>query len=70
MYVNCLNKNILKKESTPEYLHFGTDRCCIVFVENRKSLGIQIGRPKFVKFAYFSETFRFCSDFQTEYIFF
>ena len=32
-----------------EYLYSSTDRCCIVFGENRNSLNIQNGGPKFVK---------------------
>ena len=37
-----------------EYLIFSMGLCCIVFGENRNSLSIQNGGPKFAKFAYFS----------------
>ena len=52
-----------------EYLNFSTSLCCIVFRENRNSLDIQNGGPKFAKFAYLSEISQFCSDFKTKYIF-
>merc|ERR1712240_970015 len=52
-----------------EYLIFSMDLCCIVFGENRNSLSIQNGGPKFAKFAYFSKISQFCSDFKTKYIF-
>ena len=52
-----------------EYLYFSTGLCCIVFGENRNSLNIQNGGPKFSKFAYLSEISQFCSDFKTKYIF-
>ena len=52
-----------------EYLFFSTGRCCIVFGENRDSLIIQNGGPKFSKFAYLSKISQFCSDFKTKCIF-
>ena len=52
-----------------EYLYFSTGLCCIVFGENRNSLNIQNGGPKFSKFAYLSKISQFCSDFKTKYIF-
>ena len=52
-----------------ENLYFRTDRCCIVFGENRNSLSIQNGGSKFSKFAYFIKISQFCFDFKTKCIF-
>merc|ERR1712240_112471 len=52
-----------------EYLIFSMGLCCIVFGENRNSLSIQNGGPKFAKFVYFSYISQFCSDFKTKYFF-
>ena len=42
-----------------EYLNFVTILCNIVFRENRNSLRIQNGGPKFTKFPYFDKFLNF-----------
>ena len=52
-----------------EYLYLSWSRCCTVFNKNCNSFSIQIGRPKFPKFSYFSKISQFYSDFKRKYIF-
>ena len=52
-----------------EYIYFSTGRSCLVFGENRKSLSIQNGGPKFAKFWYLWQISQFRPDFKTKYIF-
>ena len=73
-YMSYANHEIRRKYhwifiKISENLYFKTGRCCIVFDENRNSLKIQNGGPKFSKFAYFSKISQFCFDFKTKYIF-